>query len=164
LAASKDLMRVRHVKKISLLLFASIAAVSCPAQSANVTFSATVANLCVLTLTSAGTLAPSANGTILSSEESGGVNATLGVVATGTNPTLNFTAPALTGPSGSTAGATKEIGYTAAGGGTQGYTTGATTLTVSRLLDVLTVKGRVTNSNGFVAGSYGLSSTVTCQQ
>lgn len=144
----------------------AVLAAALPARAANVTFTGTVANLCVLTLSTPGTLGMSAGGTTLSSDDlgAGGINAVLAVSATGTNPTIEFGAPTLTGPAASTGNAAKQISYVSASGTTQPYTSGSSTLTMTRLLDTVTVKGRATNPDGFVSGVYNIASTVTCQQ
>lgn len=134
------------------------------AGATTVGFTGTVVNLCVLTVTTPGVLAPASSGTSLSSEETGGANANLTVVATGTQPTITFSAPDLSGPAASSAGATKQIAFTSAGGANQGYVSNLTSYVLSRLTDTFVVKGRVANPDGFVSGAYLLSSTVTCQQ
>jgi hypothetical protein len=134
------------------------------AQASTVSFSGSVANLCVLSVTTPGTLGISATGTSLSSEETGGLSATMTVAATGTNPTVSFGAPSLTGPSGSIGNAVKQISYSSPGGANQAYTPSASNYVMNRLLDTITIKGKATNSDGFVSGNYGLQSTVTCQQ
>lgn len=140
------------------------AAIAAPAEAANVTFSGTVANLCVLTITTPGALALSSNGTALSSDEVGGVASVLAVAATGTNPTISLTAPQLTGPAASLSGATKELSFSSPGGGAQAWTAAGSTYTANRLIDTMTIKARATNSAGFVTGSYAINATATCQQ
>lgn len=134
------------------------------AKAAVVTFTGTVLNSCVLSVTTPGLLTTSNAGTTLGSEEAGGVNAIMSVIATGSTPTITFAAPTLTGPSASTADATKEVGFNAQSGTSQGYAPSPLSYPLSRLTDTVTVKGRVTNPNGFVSGTYGLSMVVTCQQ
>lgn len=135
-----------------------------PAQADTINFTGTVVNLCVLNVTTPGVLGLANSGTTLSSDGTGGVAATLTVTATGSNPTLTFGAPSLTGPGASTTGATKQIAYTSPGGANQAFTSGTSAYAMSRLLDTLTIKGQATNANGFVSGSYGIAATVTCQQ
>lgn len=142
---------------------AAAAALS-PAAAATVSFSGSVINLCVLTISTPGLLGLAASGTTLSSEETGGVNSVLVVAATGSNPSINFTAPALTGPAGSMAGASHEIAYTSIGGAGQAWTSAASNYTVNRLIDTVTIKARSVNTSGFVAGTYGIAATATCQQ
>lgn len=153
-----------HLTIIAALAGCAIVAVPAAAAGQTVTFAGVVVNQCVLTLTTPGVLGLSSTGTSLSSDETGGAVASLTVVATGTNPTLSFGSPTLTGPTASIAGATKEIGYSSPGGASQAYTTSASNYVMNRLLDVIAIKGRATNSNGFVSGTYSLGSTVTCQQ
>lgn len=148
------------------LAAAALCAAALPgvAGAATVGFTGVVANLCVLTVTTPGVLATASNGLALGSDEAGGVNAAVSVVATGTQPTLSFSAPDLSGPAASTAGASKQMSFTSVGGANQGLFSTATNYVLSRLTDTLTVKGRVANPEGFVTGTYLLSSTVTCQQ
>lgn len=155
-------MSGRHLVLTSLA--AGIALAAAPASAATVSFSGVVANLCVLTLTTPGLMGVSADGTLLSSREAGGLKAVMAVVATGTNPQISFTAPQLTGPGASTAGATTLLGYTSLGGGNHPLSAGASTYTANRLLDTITIDGAALSSSGFVTGNYTLSSTVTCQQ
>lgn len=137
---------------------------SAPAGATSVSFAGTVVNLCVLTVSTPGLLGTSGTGTTLASTETGGVKAILAVVATGTNPTLNFSAPALAGPAGSIGGAVTSIAYTSPGGGAQSYTSAASSYSSTRLIDTLTIDARAVNANGFVSGAYAVSTTVTCQQ
>ena len=150
----------------SILFGAALSGAIVPASAdaTTVSFAGAVANLCVVTVTTPGVLAASSTGTTLSSEETGGINASLAVVATGTQPTITFSAPDLTGPTASTAGASKQIAFTSLGGANQGFVSSLTSYTLGRLIDTFTVKGKVSNTSGFVTGSYVLSSTVTCQQ
>jgi len=134
------------------------------AYPASVTLAGTVVNLCVLTLATPGSLGISGTGTELSSQETGGLAASLSVVATGTNPTVTFTAPNLSGPASSTSGATTNLSYTSAGGASQAYTANGYVYSMNRLLDNITINGRSTNSAGFVSGLYTISSTATCSQ
>lgn len=135
-----------------------------PAQAVNVTLSGLVVNLCVLTLSTPGTLASSADGTELSSDQTGGLPATLTVVATGSAPTINFTAPSLQAPGGASGSITKAIGYTSLSGAAQGYTSSSSSYTQPGLLDTFTVKGKLNSAVGFSTGTYTISTTATCQQ
>lgn len=143
-------------------LFTAVCAGSA-AQAATVSFAGLVVNLCVLTLATPGTLGMSTDGKSLSSD-TGGLAATLTVAATGSRPTLDFGAPQLTGPSPSTAGASTAIAYSSLSGQSQAFTTGTSSIVLNRLIDSLTVRGRATNDDGFVSGTYGIAATVTCQQ
>ena len=134
------------------------------AQSANVTFSGTVANLCILTLATPGALGMNSNGSVMSSDDTGGAAASLTIAATGSVPTISFAAAQLTGPTASTVSATKEIQYTSVGGASQNFTSTSSAYVMNRLIDTMTVKGRVTNAAGFATGTYTLSSTATCSQ
>lgn len=130
-----------------------------PAQSASVSLVGGVLNSCVLT-PAVGTLAIGADGTTLSSESGlGALPATLGVVATGTAPTLTFGVPSLTGPVSS---ATTEIRYDGLNA-SQAYTSGSSTAS-ARLIDLFTIHARITSATGFGSGTYTVTTIVTCGQ
>ena len=118
----------------------------------------------VLTLSTPGVLTLSTDGTELSSSAGSGVKAVLAVVSTGTAPTLSFTAPSLTGPTGSTSGATKTLAYSSPGGASQAATAGSYAYAANRLLDTVTIDGRAVNAQGFGTGVYTIGTTATCQQ
>ena len=115
-----------------------------------------------MTLSTPGLLGTSADGTELSSQDGLGAAATLAVVSTGAAPTLDLTAPTITGPSSS--GATVAMSYASTGGINQTYTSSPFSVRAARLLDTLTINARATNPDGFANGAYTISSTVTCQQ
>lgn len=130
-----------------------------PARAIDVALIGGVLNSCVL-LASPGTMAVAASGTTLASEGAlGGLPATLSVIATGSQPTLSFTAPSLTGP---VSGATTEIRYQGAVAN-QAYTSGPSTAS-TQLIDLLTVNARVISAQGFDTGTYTVTTTVTCGQ
>lgn len=135
-----------------------------PANASDVVFTGTLVNSCVLNVATPGLLAATTDGTTLSSENSGGVAAVLAVVAVGTAPTLSFTAPTLTTPTGFSGTPTTAIRYQAASGGSRAYTSSASSITAGALLDTLTINSRVQNAGGFISGTYTVRTTVTCQQ
>jgi hypothetical protein len=143
---------------------ASILACTGSAQAAEVRLTGIVVNTCVLTLSTPGTLAASSDGVTLGSQELTGLPAVLAVISTGTRPTLNFTAPAITGPSGWTGTPTVSMAYTSLSGLNQAYTTSATQAQPAALLDTLTINAKSVNSTGYISGTYTIASTVTCQQ
>ncbi|MCB2013632.1 MAG: hypothetical protein R3E11_10180 [Sphingobium sp.] len=132
------------------------------AQAQTITMTGTVANLCVLTLTTPGVIAVDPTGMELSTTQTGGVAASMTVVATGTNPTITFTAPGLTGPSAS--GATAEMAFTSPAGASNPYSSSGYVYAMSQLLDTITINGRATKATGFQSGVYNLTSTATCAQ
>lgn len=134
------------------------------AQAAEVRLVGIVVNTCTLTLTTPGTLASASDGVTLGSQETTGLPAVLAVISTGTRPTLNFTAPTITGPSGWTGSSTVSMAYTSLSGITQAYTTAASSAQTSALLDTLTINAKAVNATGFITGTYTIASTVTCQQ
>ena len=127
-----------------------------------VSLNGVVANICVLTLTTPGILTVSSGGTEIATSNTGAVPALMSVVATGTNPTVTFTAPTLTGPSAG--GATTEIAFSSPGGANRTYATGGYTRAMTGLLDTLTINGRARNNSGFQTGTYSITSTATCSQ
>lgn len=144
----------------------AVAALPCLVASAHaetLSLSGTVVNTCILNIGSPGVLRAASSGTMLSSEESGGAAATMSVSATGTSPTLSFTAPSLTTPAGAAGGSTTEMRYAASGGASQAWTSSASTAG-ARLIDTFTVHARITNSSGFADGTYVATTTVTCSQ
>jgi hypothetical protein len=103
-------------------------------------------------------------GIVVNTSELTGLPAVLAVISTGTRPTLNFTAPAITGPSGWTGTPTVSMAYTSLSGLNQAYTTSATQAQPAALLDTLTINAKSVNSTGYISGTYTIASTVTCQQ
>lgn len=146
----------------TLLCAFAFAGVAVPAQAQIINMTGTVINLCVLTISTPGILAVGANGLDLSTTQSGGVAASLTVVATGTNPTITFSTPSLTGTSSS--GATTEVAYSSSGGASRSMGSGGYVYAMNRLLDTITINGRANNPNGFRSGIYTISSTATCSQ
>lgn len=150
--------RISHVKYVllpALLLGAT------DAQAQTINLIGTVVNLCVLTVATPGSLAIAANGLQLATTN-GGVPASLTVIATGTNPTVTFSSPALVGPSSS--GATTEVAYSSTGGASHSYDSSGYVYAMNRLLDTITINGRASNSSGFRSGVYTISATATCSQ
>lgn len=137
--------------------------VPAPAAAEDVSLSGTLLQECTLTLDTAGSLATSEDGTVLGSEEAGGIGATLALVAVGATPTLTFAAPTLDAPAGDS-GSTVEVAYSSTGGASQDYTDQQTTSSESVLIDVYTVHGKATNASGFAAGTYTITTVVTCAQ
>lgn len=131
-------------------------------SAATVTLNGLVANMCVLTLSTPGLIAVTPQGTEVSTTQAGGVPAVMTVVATGTNPTLSFSAPTLSGPSAT--GATTELAFSSPGGAVRDFAAGDYTVNINRLLDTVTIGGRARNSGGFASGSYSIASNVTCTQ
>lgn len=146
-----------------LSLFSAALVPAAPAFAVDVVFGGVVINLCALVPTP-GTLGNEGDGRTLSSEGVGGVGAVLSVIATGGLPTLTFGAPTATTPNGFTGTATPEISYTSTGGISQILTSTSTSRRLNGLIDLITIRGRITGSEGFNSGTYGLKTVVTCQQ
>ena len=156
-------MRVFH--RSIVLTFASTLLIA-PGSSiaADVSLGGIIANTCVLSITSAGTLAPLSDGQTLTSETTGGAAATMAIIAAGLSPTIKFGAPTVQAPSGWTGSPTTSVRYTSIGGANQAYSSAATQATAGALLDVFTVNAKVENHTGFAAGQYTVHTIVTCQQ
>lgn len=135
------------------------------ADAATVNLSGLITNSCILTVGTPGALRVSSAGTTLGSEETGGLPATLTVVATGLSPQINVSAPSLSA-SPVSYGRSPSLGlrYTSLAGGNQAYTDSSSSYTASGLLDVLTFNARAIDNAGFTAGTYTIATTVTCQQ
>ena len=132
------------------------------ANAVPVTLSGTIANSCVLTLSSSGVLVADAAGTTLRSDAGVGARgATMTVVALGAAPTLTFSAPTASGPSGFMADAI-QFSYSIAGSGaSRGFAASGATAS-SNLIDTVTVHGQVQSAAGFPAGTYSETVNVTC--
>jgi hypothetical protein len=159
----QNLSRKSQVKH-ALIAVMTAASVAIPAQAQIVSFTGLAINLCVLTVTTPGLIAVSANGTTMASTEVGGLPATMTVVATGATPTIQFSAPQATGPGGWGGSPVASIAYTSLGGANQAYTSSASSRAVGGLLDTFTFNGRIQNATGFTTGTYTLATTATCQQ
>lgn len=131
-----------------------------------VPFDGTVTASCILTLSKTGTLAMNTGGTELGSEQIGGASAVLGVAATGGAPTVLFTAPTMSvSPSGYAGTPTVSMKYSSVGGASQAYTSGASQYkSANPLADTVTIDAKAVDSSGFVAGTYRVQTTATCQQ
>lgn len=157
----------------SLIKMAGIAAsaivftlpVSTQAQTV-VPFDGTIVPSCILTVSTSGVLAMSTTGTEIGSEQTGGVAAVLGIVATGGAPTIKFTAPTMSDRPVTYVGTpTVSLKYSSTGGANQAYTSAASQYTSTTPLgDTVTLNAKAVDAAGFTAGSYRLQTTATCQQ
>jgi hypothetical protein len=131
-----------------------------------VNFQAIVVPSCILTVSTPGVMTMAASGTQIGSEEALGNAATLGIVATGGAPTISFTAPAMnTKPAAYSGTPTVSLKYSSPGGANQAYTTGSSQYTSTNPLgDSVTLNAKAVDLNGFVAGTYNVRTTATCQQ
>ncbi len=131
-----------------------------------VAFDGAVVQSCVLSVTTPGVLGGNTNGTEIGSEQTGGTAAVLAITATAGAPTIAFAAPTMSlKPVTYTGTAAVTYRYTSPGGANQGYTSGASQYTSTNALgDTVTLHAKATDAAGFVAGSYRIQTTVTCQQ
>ena len=153
----------------SVLALAAAAAVAAPlsaAQAQIVRFDGLIVASCTLVLSTPGVLGTNTAGTEIGSEQTGGVAATLGVVALGGAPTVQFTAPTMSiKPVAYTGTPTVSLKYSSTGGANQTYTSSASEYTSTNpLTDTVTLHAKAVDSGGLVAGSYRLQTTATCQQ
>jgi hypothetical protein len=143
-----------------------LAASSGIAVPADVTFTGLVANTCTLVATP-GLLGLSTDGTVLGSEELGGVPGEVSVVSLGVN-TVTVGAPSRTGAPGgyNATGEQVEVSYQGVNGLSgisHAYTTASSNFAVGLLpITVLLVNNRITNANGFAQGTYQTTTVVTC--
>lgn len=151
--------------KAELVLAASAVAVfATPVQGATVSLSGTVLNSCVLTLPTPGLLVPDAQGTTLRSDAGVGARAaTLTVAAVGASPSLSFSAPQYSGPSGVSVDSVQYAYQSAGSGASRGFAATSSTAS-SHLIDVFTINGKIARAEGFPTGSYGMTVDVTCSQ
>lgn len=146
---------------------ASLLLSSCVAVAANLNFSGTVLASCSILATTDGTLAMASDGSSIASTNLGGLAATVTILSVG-NSTVDIGGPTRTAAPGdyNASGEAVEVSYLGAGGlslVTQSYTSSPTSFGVSTIpASVLTVNNRITNPNGFPAGSYGTQTVVTC--
>lgn len=131
-----------------------------------ITFEGTLNSSCALSVSTAGTLALSADGTILGSEQTGGTSAVLTIVAVGSNQ-ITVGTPTLTdSPAGYTSSG-QRIEYSYAGlNGLSGVTSGGFTSTSKQfnatILSTLKVDNHIVNTTGFATGHYATTTVVTC--
>ncbi len=159
---------MRHIA-VSSIIPAVFYLLSCAAaQSLDVDFDGTVSSVCSLSLSTNGTMALSADGTVLGSEESGGLAGAVLILSIGSN-TIDVAAPVRVGadPAGYVStGEVLEVSYSGASGlsgVSQAYTSADTDFAASNIpLSLLTLHNRIVNANGFAAGSYATRTVVTC--
>src|SRR6218665_2680817 len=153
-----------RVLSIGVLLLLGCAA---PAGATDVTFSGTLVGVCTLALATPGLLGLSTDGEVLGSEELGGLSATITILSIGSN-TVTVGAPTRTAAPGgyNASGEVIEVSYAGLGGLSlinEAYRTTSSNFAVSTLpLTALVINTRITNPNGFDAGSYGTKTVVTC--
>jgi len=154
-------MRSLGLSLASLLLSCSLAA------AASVNFSGTVLASCSILATTSGALALATDGSSIASDNLGGAPGTVTILSIGSS-TVEVAAPTRTTAPGdyNSSGEAVEVSYLGASGlsiASQAYTSSTTSFGISTIpASVLTVNNRITNPNGFPAGSYGTQTVVTC--
>ena len=122
---------------------------------------------CTILAATGGSLALAADGSSLASDNLGGLPGTVTILSIG-NSTVEVAAPTRTGQPGdyNASGESLEVAYSGTSGlglVNQAYTTSPTSFAVSTIpASVLTVNNRLTNPNGFPAGTYSTQTVVTC--
>ena len=150
--------------RLTIALVAAM--ISPPALAVNVTFSGTLSGICTLAVPIPGTLGLAAGGDVLGSA-TGGTPATVTIVSIGSN-TVTIDAPTWNSVPGgyNASGEVLEVAYSGLGGLSlinHGYTDQTSDFGILALpLTSLTVNARVTNPNGFEAGTYQMQVVVTC--
>lgn len=133
----------------------------------DVTFNGSLAASCTLALGTNGTLAMSADGQYLGSNEGSANAATVTIVSVGSN-TINVSAPTLdSSPAGyDPTGQQLQVAYAGTGllaSVTSAWSTGPSSFPVGTIaLSILDIDNRIYNPNGFAAGSYAMRTVVTC--
>jgi hypothetical protein len=137
------------------------------AVAANVNFSGTVLAACSILASTGGTLALSTNGDNIASDNLGGVPGTVTILSIG-DSTINVDAPTRTAQPGTYSASGESLAVSYFGVGSlavinQPYTSSPTSFDVSTVpASVITVNNRLSNPNGFPAGTYGTQTVVTC--
>ncbi len=153
----------------SLLKVVAAVAVLAPVQAnavtANIPFNGTVADTCVITVGTSGTVTPNAGYTQLSSNNAGGAAGTASVLATGGTQNVSAAAPAAwtTAPA-SAAGTTFAATYDLAGATTATGVAGATTTNLNAGTTTVAVDLTATHPSAtFEAGTYAAVVVLTCE-
>ena len=123
-------------------------------------------NTCTITILRPGQLGVYPDGTTLSSEQWGGLTALIQGLYTGKAPSLLFTAPTYLPPSGAVPGSTAGMWVHSANGLFDApYSMNAVIAPLGKNLasNNFYLDARVQSSQGFRAGQYRVSTTVTCQ-
>lgn len=146
---------------------ASLLLSTCVALAANVNFSGTVLAACSILATTDGLLSLATDGSSLASDNLGGLPGTVTILSIG-NSTVDVAAPTRTGQPGdyNASGEAVEVSYFGVGGlaiVNQAYTSSPTSFGIATIpASILTVDNRITNPNGFPAGTYSTQTVVTC--
>lgn len=153
------------VQKLAAAALISASATGAAEAQTIVDFQATIVPTCILAVGTSGVMTMSATGTEIGSEQSLGSAASLQITATGGAPTISFSAPAMnTKPVAYTGTPAVAVKYSSAGGANQAYTSEDYSYTSTTPLgDTVTLHARAQDQAGFVAGTYNVRTTATCQ-
>lgn len=144
---------------------AVLAPVQVSAATQNIPFSGTIADTCVITMGSNGTIVPNAGYNQLSSTFAGGAAGTATILATGGGQNVSATAPAaFTSDPGGTAGTTFSSTYDLSGATTATGVAGATTTNLNAGTTNVAVDLTAIHPGGtFGAGTYTATVVLTCE-
>lgn len=144
---------------------AVLAPVQLNAATQNIPFNGTVADTCVITMGSNGTIVPNAGYTQLSSTFAGGAAGTATILATGGGQNVSATAPAsFSAAPGSAAGSTFTATYDLSGATTALGVAGATTTNLNAGSTNVAVDLTAAHPSGtFEAGTYTATVVLTCE-
>ena len=117
---------MKNIVKLAAVATMALAPLQTNAATGNIPFSGTVADTCVVTVGSPGTLGANAGFTTLGSQEAGGSAGTATVLTTGTAFSLSADAPSAfdSAPAGGGAGVTFASNYSATGDNAIAQTSG----------------------------------------
>jgi hypothetical protein len=159
----------KHMRKhiaiaaCSMLVLASLATPASAADNDTVNFSGSLSDNCSV-VASPGTLGAAADNLSLSTEESGGSAASLSVTSVGTLPEVDFAAPAYGLTTGSYTGTpTAAIKYAGTNAASQtSYTSSSSVSQLTGNSASYVINGRLSDSGGFLTGTYTMSVLATC--
>lgn len=157
---------MKHLIKGAIVAAVAVMPLQANAATGNIPFSGGVANTCIVTVGSSGTLATSADYTVLGSEEAGGVAGTATLLTTGAGFELSadaptsFTTTAATGNNN----VSFEANYSSTGANTIAQTDGSTPTALNRGSSSVTINMSGTKSSGsFEAGTYSAVVVLRCE-
>jgi hypothetical protein len=138
------------------------------AATANIPFNGSVANTCVITVGSSGTLAVNGTYDVLGSQQAGGSAGTATLLVTGAGFNLSADAPAAfsTAPATGNDNVTFEANYSASGANTIPQTDGATATALNRGNTSVNVNMSGTKTvvgETFEAGNYAATVVLRCE-
>jgi hypothetical protein len=162
---SMETMTMKSVVKVAIAAAAVLAPANAFAVTGNIPFNGTVANTCVITVGSPGTMTANTAYTVLGSKEAGGAAGTATILATGNAFKASVDAPtAFTTAPASAAGSTFAAEYSLSGANVASNVAGATQTTLANGTTGVSVNLTATHGTGtFEAGSYVATAVLRCE-